>query len=70
MLIKKTDVHTKVKSAVFNGGVQEYEAMSKEELVRALVETRVNIARLKKGYEVKGVGLEKEYIPLDSANTK
>lgn len=63
-------MHTKVKSAVFNGGVQEYEAMSKEELVRALVETRVNIARLKKGYEVKGVGLEKEYIPLDSANTK
>lgn len=48
----------------------EYEAMSKEELILELVKARINEARLKKGYEVKGVGAQKEFIPLDNKNTK
>ena len=49
---------------------EEYESMTKEELIQELVKARINEARLKKGYEVKGVGVEKVYIPFDSKNTK
>lgn len=46
--------------------MKDYEAMSREELITALVMARINEARLKKGYEVKGAGAEKEYIPIGS----
>lgn len=36
--------------------LQEYQAMSKEELIQALIKARITEARLKKGYEVKGDG--------------
>ena len=36
--------------------LEDLEAMSKEELIRELVRARINEARLKKGYEVKGDG--------------
>jgi len=48
----------------------EYEAMSKEELIHALVVARINEARLKKGYLVKGSGAEKEYRPIGSESIK
>lgn len=50
--------------------MEEYQDMSKEELIMELVKARVNEERLKKGYEVKGVGTKKEFVPLDSKNTK
>lgn len=50
--------------------LKEYESMSKEELIDALVMARINEARLKKGYSVKGSGVEREYLPIDSGNTK
>ncbi len=50
--------------------LKEYESMSKEELIDALVMARINEARLKKGYSVKGSGVEKEFLPIDSGNTK
>lgn len=50
--------------------LKEYESMSKDELIQALVMARINEARLKKGYSVKGSGVEKEYLPIDSENTK
>ena len=50
--------------------LSEYESMTKEELIRELVMSKINEARAKKGYMVKGVGSEKEYIPIDSKNTK
>ena len=34
--------------------LEEYESMTKEELIQALVQSRIAEARLKKGYEVKG----------------
>ena len=36
--------------------LQEYQDMSKEELIQALIKARITEARLKKGYEVKGDG--------------
>jgi transposase len=44
--------------------------MTKEELIKELVRARIREERLKKGYEVKGVGAEKVFIPLSSKNTK
>ena len=44
--------------------------MSKEELIHELVRAKITEARLKKGYEVKGDGAEKIFIPLGSKNTK
>ena len=50
--------------------LEDYEAMSKEELIQELVRARIVEARLKKGYEVKGVGAAKEFAPLDSKSTR
>ena len=49
---------------------ESYESMTKEELIKELVRARIREERLKKGYEVKGVGAEKVFIPLSSKNTK
>ena len=45
-------------------------SMTKEELILELVRSKIREARLKKGYEVKGDGAEKVFIPLSSKNTK
>ena len=58
------------KPIVLEPGLEEYEAMTKEELIRELVRSKVREARLKKGYEVKGVGVEKVFIPLNSKNIR
>lgn len=50
--------------------LKEYEAMSKEQLIDALVMARINEARLKKGYSVKGSGAGKSFFPIDNGNTK
>ena len=47
--------------------VEEYESMSKEELIEELIKTRIREARLKKGYEVKGDG---SVIQYTKKNTK
>ena len=55
---------------VADSDLEEYESMSKEELIQELVRSKIREARLKKGYEVKGVGAAKVFIPLGSKNTK
>ena len=50
--------------------LEEYESMTKEELIRELVRSKIREARLKKGYEVKGDGAEKDFIPLSNKSTK
>ena len=50
--------------------IEAYKAMSKEELIDELIRAKVNEARAKKGYEVKGDGASKEYISLNSKNSK
>lgn len=62
--------HSKVVSFAAPSGLEDYESMTKEELIRELVKSRIAEARLKKGYEVKGVGADKEFILLGSKNTK
>lgn len=47
-----------------------YMSMSKEELINELIKAKANELRAKKGYEVKGVGANKEFIPLNSKNSK
>lgn len=37
-------------------GMEEFESMTKEELIMELMKARIAEARLKKGYEVKGDG--------------
>ena len=51
-------------------GLEDYESMRKEELIHELVQAKITEARLKKGYEVKGAGAQKEYVHLDSKSTK
>ena len=47
--------------------LQDYQDMTKEELIGALIQARITEARLKKGYEVKGDGSVVRY---SSKNTK
>ena len=50
--------------------IDAYMAMSKEELVDELIRAKVNEARAKKGYEVKGDGVHKEFNSLNNKNSK
>jgi transposase len=50
--------------------LEAYASMTKEELIREIVRSKIREARLKKGYEVKGDGAEKVFIPLGNKNTK
>ena len=47
--------------------LEAYESMSKEELIRVLIQARIREARLKKGYEKKGDG---SIIQYSSKNTR
>ena len=61
---------SKAKSMPAPEGIEEYESMTKEELIDALIMARINEARLKKGYMVEGVGAEKKVIRFVKKNTK
>ena len=50
--------------------METYMVMSKEELIRKLILAKANELRAKKGYEVKGAGASKEFIPLNNKNSK
>ena len=50
--------------------IETYMSMSKEELINELILAKANELRAKKGYEVKGVGANKEYTSLNNKNTK
>ena len=60
----------KKKSVPASAGIEDYESMTKEELIDALIMARINEARLKKGYMVEGVGAEKKVIRFVKKNTK
>ena len=51
----------------FQRNLEEYESMTREELIQALVQARITETRLKKGYEVKGDG---SVIHYSSKNTR
>ena len=50
--------------------MEAYQNMTKEELINELILAKANELRAKKGYEVKGVGANKEFIPLNNKNSK
>ncbi len=58
------------KSRPIPAGMEDLQAMTKEELIDALIMARINEARLKKGYMVEGVGAEKKYIRFVKKNTR
>ena len=62
--------HPQLKPIQKDPALEEYESMSKEELIQELVRSRIREARLKKGYEVKGDGAEKIFVPLSNKNTR
>ena len=61
--------HPKTKASS-NTDLERYQSMSKEELINELIKAKANELRAKKGYEVKGVGANKEFIPLNNKNSK
>ena len=48
----------------------EYETMGKDELIVELMRRDIEVARLKKGYSVKGGGSKKEYVTSSGSSTK
>ena len=48
--------HTAPSTHTTPAGMEEFESMTKEELIQELVKARITEARLKKGYEAKGDG--------------
>ena len=60
----------KAKPTPAREGIEDYESMTKEELIDALIMARINEACLKKGYMVEGVGAEKKVIRFVKKNTK
>lgn len=50
--------------------LEEFQSMSREQLIKELIISRINEARLKKGYEVKGDGARKVFLPLEKENMK
>ena len=51
-------------------GYSEFDSMTREELIGEIRKARINEARAKKGYVVKGDGAEKVYEPIENDNTK
>ena len=48
----------------------EYKDLKEDELRRELMRKDIEIERLKKGYAVKGVGANKEFVTIKDVNTK
>ena len=51
-------------------GYEEFDSMTREELIGEIIKARINEARAKKGYLVKGDGAEKVFEPIGNRNTK
>ena len=68
----KTDKDENKQKATASGAwdIESYRAMTKEELINELIRAKVNEARAKKGYEVRGDGTNKEFISLSRKNSK
>lgn len=50
--------------------INNYDDLSKNELIQELMSKDIEIERLKKGYSVKGVGAKKEFVILNDQNMK
>ena len=68
--VRKPRFKKKTPNNVLSDERAAYENMSKEELIDALILAKANELRAKKGYEVRGDGANKEFIPLNNKNSK
>lgn len=64
-LESKTGKHSNQNAGKYNWHPSELEKIQKQ-----LLEKEIEIMRLKKGYQVKGVGAKKEYVTTFDANMK
>ena len=51
-------------------GYEEFNSMTREELIGEIIKAKINEARAKKGYIVKGDGAGKVFAPIENENTK
>ncbi len=68
--IQKEENTVKISVLSSEPDLSEYESMTKEELIKELVRSRISEARLKKGYEVKGDGADRTITVFGSWNMK
>jgi len=68
--IQKEENTVKISIYSSEPDLSEYESMTKEELIKELVKSRISEARLKKGYEVKGAGADRTVTIFDNWNMK
>ena len=68
--IQKEENTVKISMGSSQPDLSEYESMTKDELIKELVKSRISEARLKKGYEVKGVGAHRTVTIFDNWNMK
>ena len=68
--IQKEENTVKISVLSSEPDLSEYESMTKEELIKELVRSRISEARLKKGYEVKGDGADRTITIFDNWNMK
>ena len=57
--IQKDENTVRINTYSSEPDLSEYESMTKKELIKELVKSRISEARLKKGYEVKGDGADR-----------
>lgn len=50
--------------------IARYRQMSREELMEEIIKAKIEAARAKKGYMVKGDGRNKEYVPINNKNLR
>ena len=58
------------KAIMLKSSNDSFQSMTKDQLIEELIKSKINEARAKKGYEVKGDGQNKEFISLSSKNSK
>ena len=68
--IQKDESTVKIGVRSSEPDLSEYESMTKDELIKELVKSRIREQRLKKGYEVKGVGAGRTVTIFDNWNMK
>ncbi len=68
--LKNDAQSVKLKNGALSFDLEDYQSMTKEQLIEELIKSKINEARAKKGYEVKGGGQNKEFISLSNKNSK
>ncbi len=68
--IRKDEDTVKICAHSSEPDLSEYESVTKDELIQELVKSRISEARLKKGYEMKGVGVDRTVTVFDNWNMK